>query len=411
MMKTERKKILVSTYAGCSNKGAEALLRGLATILDETIGSERLELSMASIQPLVDKNEGLPFYEHFYQRLSRNISGVKGRILQYLTRICIKLHLEDRAFYYQHYDLLHAVKNQDIFVEMGADNYDVEYGEGYKWLYRCHEWIKKHTSVKMLLYDCSLNKNSITESFMAEVERFDATTIRESESFNNFMALYKGDKAYFCPDPAFVMPTEETTLPDVMKERDCVGINLSDLVLRDSYGVSKELAFDNYYTLIDYILQESEMGVVLIPHVMKNQDLSVLRQLYQRYTTNKRVALIENENLKASQLKYIISKFRFLVTARTHASIAAYSSYVPTLVLGYSVKSRGIAKDLFGDYTNYVFSIKDLTNSSDLKNSFIWILEHENEIRKKLEEVMPDYKERAKKVGYIIKEMLYGKDL
>lgn len=411
MMKTERKKILVSTYAGCSNKGAEALLRGLATILDETIGAKRIELSMASIQPLVDKNEGLPFYKNFYQRQSSYFSGVKGRCLQYISRICEKLHLADLAFYYQHYDLLHAVKKQDFFVEMGADNYDVEYGEGYKWLYKCHEWIKKHTSVKMLLYDCSLNKNSITEGFVAEVERFDATTIRESESFNSFMTHYKGDKVFFCPDPAFVMTPEETPLPEVMKERACVGINLSDLVLRDSYGISKELAFDNYYTLIDYILQESEMGVVLIPHVMKNQDLSVLRQLYQRYKTNKRVALIENEKLKASQLKYIISKFRFLVTARTHASIAAYSSCVPTLVLGYSVKSRGIAKDLFGDYTNYVFSIKDLTNSSDLKNSFIWILEHENEIRKKLEEVMPDYKERAKKVGYIIKEMLYGKDL
>lgn len=407
----KRIKILVSTYAGCSNKGTEALLRGLATILCEAIGTERLELSLASIQPLVDKNEGLPIYEHFYQRLSSNVSGIKGRALWLISRICAKLHIEDLAFYYQHYDLLHAVRNHDIFVEMGADNYDVEYGEGYKWLYRCHEWIKKHTSVKMLLYDCSLNKNSITESFMVEVERFDATTIRESESFNRFMTLYKGNKVYFCSDPAFVMLPEETPLPDVMKARDCVGINLSDLVLRDSYGVSKKMAFDNYYTLIDYILQESEMGVVLIPHVMKNQDLSVLRQLYQRYKTNKRVALIENEKLKASQLKYIISKFRFLVTARTHASIAAYSSCVPTLVLGYSVKSRGIAKDLFGDYTNYVFSIKDLTNSSDLKNSFIWILEHEYEIRKKLEEVMPDYKERAKIVGYIIKEMLYGKDL
>lgn len=410
-MKTEIKKILVSTYAGCSNKGTEALLRGFAAILNETIGTESFELSMASIQPLVDKNEGLPLYENFYQRFSKNISGVRGHILQFISKICTKMHIEDWAFYYQHYDLLNAVKNQDVFVEMGADNYDVEYGEGYKWLYRCHEWIKKHTSVKMLLYDCSLNKNSITESFMAEVERFDSTTIRESESFNNFMEIYKGNKAYLCPDPAFVMPPEETSLPDVLKERDCVGINLSDLVLRDSYGVSKELAFDNYYTLIDYILQKSEMGVVLIPHVMKNQDLSVLRQLYQRYTTNKRVVLIENENLKASQLKYIISKFRFLVTARTHASIAAYSSCVPTLVLGYSVKSRGIAKDLFGDYTNYVFSINDLANKSDLKNSFIWITEHENEIHKKLEEVMPDYKERTQKVGFIIKEMLYGKDL
>lgn len=410
-MKTEIKKILVSTYAGCSNKGAEALLRGLATILDETIGTEKLELSMSSIQPSVDKNEGLTFYQNFYQRQSCNTRGVKGIALRYLSRICQILHQDDLAFYCQHYELMRAIKKQDLFIEMGADNYDVEYGEGYKWLYRCHEWIKKHTSVKMLLYDCSLNKNSITESFVTEVERFDATTIRESESFDNFMALYKGNNVYFCPDPAFVMPPEETPLPDVMKERACVGINLSDLVLRDSYGISKELAFDNYYTLIDYILQESEMGVVLIPHVMKNQDLSVLRQLYQRYKTNKRVALIENEKLKASQLKYIISKFRFLVTARTHASIAAYSSCVPTLVLGYSVKSRGIAKDLFGDYTNYVFSIKDLTNSSDLKNSFIWILEHENEIRKKLEEVMPDYKERTRKVGFIIKEMLYGKDL
>ena len=408
-MKSERKKILVSTYAGCSNKGTEALLRGLATILEETIGTEQLELNMSSIQPTVDKNEGLHFYIHFYQRVSQKIRGLRGLFFCFVSRCLTMLHQGDLAFYYQHYELLHAVKKQDLFIEMGADNYDIEYGEGYKWLYRVHEWIKKHTSVKMLLYDCSLNDNSITDGFLKELNRFDTTTIRESESYNKLMKVYHGDKVCFCPDPAFVIQQEEITLPDIMKEKACVGVNLSDLILRDSYGVSKELAFDNYYNLIDYILQETEMGIVLFPHVMKNQDLSVLRLLYKRYSANNRVTLIENENIKASQLKYIISKFRFLVRTRTHASIAAYSTGVPTLVLGYSVKSRGIAKDLFGDYTHYVVSIKDLKNCYDLKNSFIWIQEHEDIIRQRLDSVMPEYQERAKKVGYIVKDLLYDK--
>ncbi len=408
-MSRNKNKILISTYAGCSNKGTEALLRGLSAILDETIGAENIELSMSSIQPLKDKNESLPLYQHFYNRESQNLKGLKGYFCHLMTKVCSKIHENDLAFYFQHYDMLRAIKKQDLFIEMGADNYDVEYGEGYKWLYRFHSWIRKYTNVKMVLYDCSLNKNIISDDFLKELSRFDATTIRESESLENLNEFYKSENVYFCPDPAFVMQKEETSLPELLNERDCVGVNLSDLVLRPSYGISKELAFENYFCLIDYILQETSMGVVLIPHVMKNQDLSVLRLIYKHYSSNKRVALIDNEKLKASQLKYIISKFRFLVTARTHASIAAYSSYVPTLVLGYSVKSRGIAKDLFGMYSNYVVSINELANKDDLKKSFIWIIEHEDEIKNQIKKIMPEYQEKAKIVGNIIKNMLYEK--
>ncbi len=399
-------KILVSTYAGTSNKGAEALLRGLATILEKSIGLDNIELSMSSIQPEKDCKGELKNYINFYQRYSINLSGIKRWVLIKLSQITAKLHLVDLSFYYAHYDMLHAVKKQHLFIEMGADNYDVEYGEGYKWLYRLHEWIRKYTHVKMLLYDCSLNPNSVTPDFIKEIERFQAVTIRESESWDNLHKLYHGNLTHFCPDPAFVMPPEETTLPKVLFERSCVGVNLSDLILRDTYGISQALAFANYYNLIDYILQYTEMGVVLIPHVMKNQDLSVLRILYEKYTSNERVALIDNEDLKASQLKYIISKFRFLVTARTHASIAAYSSGVPTLVLGYSVKSKGIAKDLFGTYDNYVVSINELQEEVDLKNKFQWVLDHEEEIRKQLKAILPDYISKAMNVGLIINNIL-----
>ena len=40
------------------------------------------------------------------------------------------------------------------------------------------------------------------------------------------------------------------------------------------------------------------------------------------------------------------------------------------LVIGYSVKSRGIAKDLFGDYKNYVISKYNLTQEN-LRSKFL----------------------------------------
>ena len=42
----------------------------------------------------------------------------------------------------------------------------------------------------------------------------------------------------------------------------------------------------------------------------------------------------------------LIAQCELLVCCRTHASIAGYSTGVPTLVLGYSVKAEGIAADL-----------------------------------------------------------------
>lgn len=41
-----------------------------------------------------------------------------------------------------------------------------------------------------------------------------------------------------------------------------------------------------------------------------------------------------------------MSNARFCVASRTHACVAAYAAQVPTLAVGYSVKSAGIAADL-----------------------------------------------------------------
>jgi polysaccharide pyruvyl transferase WcaK-like protein len=88
------------------------------------------------------------------------------------------------------------------------------------------------------------------------------------------------------------------------------------------------------------------------------------------------------------------------IGARTHAVISAYAMCVPTIALGYSIKSRGIAKDLGLDEALVVNSKNFIKGS--LLQSFNYLKEHENEIRQHLSEIMPVYKQRT----YLIREHL-----
>ena len=84
-----------------------------------------------------------------------------------------------------------------------------------------------------------------------------------------------------------------------------------------------------------------------------------------------------------------------MLVARTHASIAAYSEQVPTLVVGYSVKARGIAKDLFGTDENYVIPVQSFKQNRDLLDSFRWLMLQEDNIRSLYEGNMVAYCERT----------------
>ena len=195
-------------------------------------------------------------------------------------------------------------------------------------------------------------------------------TAREHITYN---AIKKAgiENVKFCPDTAFVLDAVPVILPEVF-EKKVVGINISPMVF--NYEKSQGMVFRNYHELIRYILYSTDFNIVLIPHVIWdfNDDLQPLKELYEVFKESKRVVLIDSEKeMNACQLKYIISKCSYMVASRTHASIAAYSSGVPTIVVGYSVKARGIALDIFGDDTEFVCPVQTMPDEHSLKNSFI----------------------------------------
>ena len=116
-----------------------------------------------------------------------------------------------------------------------------------------------------------------------------------------------------------------------------------------------------------------------------------------------RVVLLDD--MGCTDIKGYIARCKFVITARTHASIAAYSTCVPTLVLGYSVKSKGIARDLFGTEEGYVVPVQNLMSDDELVQRFLWLADHERQIIDKLRTILPAYTGRISAGAELIKQL------
>ena len=199
------------------------------------------------------------------------------------------------------------------------------------------------------------------------------------------------------PDPAFTLQKRELPLPEGFAEGNTVGINVSPMI-QDNEKESG-ITMECYEALIQYIIENTGFQIALIPHVVwaRNDDRKPIHTLFEKFKDTGRV--VEIGDGTCEELKGYISRCRLFVGARTHATIAAYSSCVPTLVVGYSVKARGIARDLFGQEEHYVLPVQSLRDRDDLVKEFQWLSSQEKEIREKLEKKMPDYRNRALETG------------
>lgn len=162
------------------------------------------------------------------------------------------------------------------------------------------------------------------------------------------------------------------------------------------------MILQNYITLIQYIINQTDMQIALIPHVIwtHSDDRIPLQILFNKFKNTGRICMIGDHN--AEELKGYIARCRFMIAARTHASIAAYSEKIPTLVIGYSVKAKGIATDIFGTDKNYVIPVQDLNNPNDLKDAFIRLWTKEKEIKNYMNLFIPEYNARSLKLKDII---------
>lgn len=262
----------------------------------------------------------------------------------------------------------------------------------------------KKRGAKTVLWGCSIDSNMFNENVINDLKRYDLITVRESLTKDGLNKYGIKNNVKLYSDPAFQLDKIDLPLPNNFIEKNTVGINVSPLII--DCEENKGVTFNNFTKLLDYIIENTDMNIALIPHVVKedSDDRTVLGRLYEIYKETNRVCLIEDCN--CMELKGYISRCRFFVGARTHATIAAYSTCVPTLVVGYSIKAKGIAKDIFGTFENYVLPVQSLHEEDDLVTNFKWLVLNEHNIINHLKKVMPKYMEFSIKAADEIRRLL-----
>lgn len=252
-----------------------------------------------------------------------------------------------------------------VCISGGGDNYCYNNWERYATIHNAA--IKK--GAKSILWSCSLEPDMIDEKMLEVLKTHHLITARES--FTEKALLEKGltNVVRVC-DIAFLLEPKETEIP----EEKYIAINLSPLVLRKNPD-----ALNAYQDLIDKILKETSYNIALVPHVVMSMD-NDMDALSQLKGDENRIFRASGK-LNAQEYKYIISKAEILVASRTHATIAAWSTGVPTIAVGYSNKAVGISSDLGQE--KYLLDINTLTGEK-LCKVFLEIISNKEKIKGEL---------------------------
>jgi polysaccharide pyruvyl transferase WcaK-like protein len=308
------------------------------------------------------------FLAHVFYYGWRKITGDKQSFMRYRFKDAYRDYEKECA----RYGASEAFAGKKpLAISIGGDNYC--YPEMVPDLILAHDYFIKR-GFETILWGCSIEPDSLKDAaLLKDLTRFDRIYARESISYNALLgAGLSADKLELRKDPAFELETADPPALEGFIPGKTVGINLSPMVL-DRAG-DPELVRQGYRNFIRYILDKTDNNIAFVPHVVwnSNDDRKPLTELYNEFKDTGRVVIIGDA--PAEVLKGYISKCSFFVGARTHSTIAAYSSGVPTLVIGYSVKSRGIATDLFGTCDNYVLPVQELSDPQGLIRSYEFIL-------------------------------------
>ncbi len=373
------KRIFLCGNTGTANRGCEAIVRSSIKVLGCRSGDVYLSTFAPVSDAEVAKELGINMlaYNKYPSSLHRYFYGA-------LKKLTGNPRIGQS---YIQKPLFSRITDKDLCLNIGGDTYC--YGAPTV-SYALNSYTHKH-GIDNILWCCSIEGSAIKGDMLKDLKRYKYIFAREIITYNSLIeAGIDKSKVVKCCDPAFSLDIKEIELPDGFAVKNTVGINVSDITVNNKHPH----VYTNVIALIRHILDNTDMSVCLIPHVYdikrNTGDYPILKKIHGEIN-DPRVSMVDGE-YTCEELKYIISQCRFLVAARTHATIAAYSSAVPTLVIGYSVKSRGIATDLFGKDEGYVISYKDLSEKNELIPAFTGIVAQEKELIEKLKSFVSEYR-------------------
>lgn len=384
---------------GCyANKGCEAIVRGTTTILRNVFGDSSFYSAYNHDSHCKDK----------YNETDKNIShlslgGLRRFSGKWFGYRFMKSLGNPNPEFVAYYDLKPYIKKSKVVLMLGGDNYSLDYGypDNFFMLNR----FVKDLGKPVVLWGASVGPFSKDPEYekktISELRQVDRIYVRETETQKYLSSIGVEENVRLSADPSYWLDPESVDLTSTVNsilDSGCVGLNLSPLIFRNTTQNINQ-GIEKARELLENLVKKIPYPILLIPHVTTD-DSNILRDDYlflkrvfeQTPFPNSKVVLLDN-HLNAAQTKWVISRLIVFAGARTHATFAAFSSGVPTISLGYSIKAEGINTDIY-ESKNWLIRSTDLTPKI-LTRKILDLIKIHDEVSNHLISVEPSFKQKA----------------
>lgn len=387
------------------NRGCEALVRSTVELLKAEFGD--IEVLVPSYRPDLDAKQwpdaqkaGCRFVRAMPYPTELKLWGRARKLLPFIKHLYLPNYALPK-------DIESDLASCDALLVIGGDNITFDYGvESLLWHIRFAQHAQR-MGKKMMVWGASIgpfNTEPVIERFVADFLRSaDCVTVRETISQKYLACLGVENNVSLVADSAFVMtPQPFDTAPfwPTAEEQGVLGFNISPLIQKfRPAGEPREVLQREVAAFLKKTLENNPISILLLPHVdpldgvAENSDSHYLREILAITGSYQGRITLAPDNLNAAQLKYVLSKCAYFIGARTHATIGAMSCLVPTVSIAYSIKAKGLNRDLFGN-EDLVLDTPEVSTST-LDSYYQALINNRDQIVTLLSRRIPEWRVKA----------------
>lgn len=400
-----RERFLLAGNSTYMNHGSEAIVRGTVIILREYFDRPEIISAETALFPYTDIPETDPEIIH------KPVFLPKPNSIRWFLHQARKAILT-RPVAYKHFtrSLLPEIIQADAVLSLGGDNYIKR-----PFLQIAQNDLAENLKTAAILWGASVGPftGSIKyqKSVFDHLRRLTGIFVRETISQQYLADNGVKDNVFLVDDPAFLM---EPKVPDEKEfvesfPRGAIGISLSNLFLNQTrFSENPE---DAVYKIVETIRRRFGRPIVLVPHCVNygRDDHALLNGVLKKNNSHWPDVKCLPKLWSAAQIKWAISKLHAFVGARAHSTIAAFSTYVPTVSLAYSFKAEGFNQRLF-NCLDYVVK-KEQCEPEVIVDKLALVMDNSDEIRKILREKMAKVRKGALWAGHLLKKIISDRGL
>ncbi len=254
-------------------------------------------------------------------------------------------------------DLINAIKETDIIIDVDGIEYIGNLPKIKKWFhfYRTsyiQDLAKKYKKIYLKSPKSygPIQGKIFKMLVKRKLNKVPFILVRGKENFENLKNLNLKTPIYNCPDVSLILKQKQQEWAIEYLEK--LGINPR----KELIGISPSYVMNNKNEdhlelskkIIKYF-QSKGLQILIIPHAINDSadisscDLALCKYLYEDLEDKQNVFLITDTDLEYKEIRSIIGRLSFYITARYHGLASALYMKIPTVIWSWHTKYKDMA--------------------------------------------------------------------